>query len=148
MSVIGSAKPKVLLIKVYVNKLISFVFFIFFYFSQKISRNERSLGYENGNSKKLCIDPSLASYQTLKCLISQAFDLKTEFTINAVEKCPSTGFEQSTAIWSDWDLQEAMKKVKSGSYLRLCYEITEREDGKLSWIDILFFGNDSILFRS
>jgi hypothetical protein len=35
------------------------------------------------------------------------------------------------AVWSDWDLHEALKNVKSGSYLRLRYELIPREEGIL-----------------
>lgn len=84
---------------------------------------------ESGGSKKLCIDPRLASYRTIQCLIAQAFDIKTEFTINAIQKCPATGMEKATAIWSDWDLENAIKNVEIGSYLRLRYELVTREEG-------------------
>jgi hypothetical protein len=116
MTVIGSAKPDVLRIKVY-----------------KSSNDGNDHGYEPGASKKLCIDPRLASYRTIQCLIAQAFDIKTDFTISAVQKCPATGSEKLTAIWSDWDLETAIKNVNNGSYLRLRYELTIREDNLEDW---------------
>jgi hypothetical protein len=64
-------------------------------------------------------------------LIAQAFDIKSDFTINAVQKCSATGLEKLTAIWSDWELETAIKNVKSDSYLRLRYELTHREEGIL-----------------
>lgn len=65
-------------------------------------------------------------------MIAQAFDIKTEFTINAIQKCPTTGLEKMTAIWSDWDLENAIQNVEIGSYLRLRYELVTREEGSLS----------------
>ncbi|CAF1638831.1 unnamed protein product, partial [Adineta ricciae] len=116
MTVIGSAQPDVVKIKVY-----------------KPSLNDTDKGYEMGASKKFCIDPRLASYRTIQCLIAQAFDIRTDFTINAVQRCPTKGLKKQTAIWSDWDLETAIKNVKSDSYLRLSYELPPREDGLEDW---------------
>ncbi len=33
------------------------------------------------------------------------------------------------AIWSDWDLDASIQTVQPGSYLRLRYELTNREEG-------------------
>jgi hypothetical protein len=66
----------------------------------------------------------------LQCLIAQAFNIKSDFTINAVHRCPTTGREQVTAIWSDWDLEASIQTVQPGSYLRLRYELTSLEDGE------------------
>jgi hypothetical protein len=62
-------------------------------------------------------------------LIAQAFDIKSDFTISAIHKCPTTGREQLTAIWSDWDLDASMQAVQPDSYLRLRYELSNREQG-------------------
>ena len=67
-------------------------------------------------------------------MIAQAFDIKTEFTINAIQRCSATGLERVTAIWSDWDLESAIKNVEDGSYLRLRYELVTREEGNNSMI--------------
>lgn len=40
--------------------------------------------------------------------------------------------EKVTAIWSDWDLENAIKNVETGSYLRLRYELVTREEGWLT----------------
>ncbi len=103
--------------------------FLHIVFSQTPSHNGNGKDYEPGESKKFCIDPRLASYQTIQCLIAQAFEIKSDFTIYAVQKCSNTGLERLTTIWSDWDLEAAIRNVKSGSYLRLRYELTSREDG-------------------
>ncbi|CAF0786836.1 unnamed protein product [Adineta ricciae] len=116
MTVIGSAQPDVVKIKVY-----------------KPSLNGTDKCYETGASKKFCIDPRLASYRTIQCLIAQAFDIRTDFTINAVQRCPTKGLKKQIAIWSDWDLETAIKNVKSDSYLRLSYELPPREDGLEDW---------------
>ncbi|CAF1044932.1 unnamed protein product [Adineta steineri] len=118
MSVIGSAHPDVVRIKVY-----------------KPNSNTNDEAQEAGSSKKFCIDPRLTTYQTLQCLIAQAFDIKTDFTISALQRCLSTGREQITAIWSDWDLDASIQAVQPGSYLRLRYEITAREEGIEFWLD-------------
>ena len=86
-----------------------------------------------GSSKKFCIDPRLTSYQTLQCLIAQAFDIKSDFTVTALQRCPKTGREQLTAIWSDWDLDAAIQNVQSGSYLRLRYDLASRDEGLDDW---------------
>ncbi|CAF3810609.1 unnamed protein product [Rotaria sordida] len=114
MSVIGSAEPDVVKVKVY-----------------KPSDNGINNGYESGTSKKLCIDPRLASYRTIQCLIAQAFDIKTDFTIYAVHRWPTGGLEKSTAIWSDCDLEKAIRNVTLDSYLRLSYELTLQEESIL-----------------
>jgi hypothetical protein len=62
-------------------------------------------------------------------LIAQAFDIKSDFTINAIRKCPTTGREQVQGIWSDWDLDASIQTVQPGSYLRLRYELTTGEEG-------------------
>ncbi|CAF3329296.1 unnamed protein product [Rotaria sp. Silwood1] len=116
MSVIGSAQPDVVRIKVY-----------------KPNSNTNDASHEVGSSKKFCIDPRLTTYQTLQCLIAQAFDIKTDFTIQAIHKCPTTGREQRTAIWSDWDLDASIQAVQPDSYLRLRYELTPREEGLDDW---------------
>ncbi|CAM4947251.1 unnamed protein product [Rotaria socialis] len=116
MSVIGSAQPDVVRIKVY-----------------KPNINVNDQGHEVGSSKKFCIDPRLTTYQTLQCLIAQAFDIKSDFTIHAIHKCTKSGREQVTAIWSDWDLDASIQTVQPGSYLRLRYEITPREEGLDDW---------------
>ncbi|CAF4371823.1 unnamed protein product, partial [Adineta steineri] len=95
----------------------------------KPNSNTNDEAQEAGSSKKFCIDPRLTTYQTLQCLIAQAFDIKTDFTISALQRCLSTGREQITAIWSDWDLDASIQAVQPGSYLRLRYEITAREEG-------------------
>lgn len=59
-------------------------------------------------------------------MIAQAFDIKSDFTINAIHRCPSTGREQLQAIWSDWDLDASIQTVQPGSYLRLRYELSTR----------------------
>ncbi len=138
MSVIGSAQPDVVKIKVYVRILSSFSFKYCCYF-QKPTTNGNGNGYEAGASKKLCIDSRLASYRTIQCLIAQAFDIESDFTINAVQRCPATGLEKLTGIWSDWDLEAAIKNVKSGSYLRLRYELTVREEGIIRKFVLLIF---------
>ncbi|CAF0949113.1 unnamed protein product [Rotaria sordida] len=116
MSVIGSAEPDVVKVKVY-----------------KPSDNGINNGYESGTSKKLCIDPRLASYRTIQCLIAQAFDIKTDFTIYAVHRWPTGGLEKSTAIWSDCDLEKAIRNVTLDSYLRLSYELTLQEENLDDW---------------
>ncbi|CAF2580692.1 unnamed protein product [Rotaria sp. Silwood2] len=116
MSVISSAEPDVVRVKVY-----------------KPNDNEINNGYEPDTSKKFCIDPRLASYRTIQCLIAQAFDIKTDFTIYAVHRCSTTGLEKLTAIWSDCDLEKAIKNVKFDSYLRLSYELTPREEDLDDW---------------
>ncbi|CAF1345678.1 unnamed protein product [Rotaria sordida] len=95
MSVIGSAQPDVVRIKVY-----------------KPNSNTNDESHEVGSSKKFCIDPRLTTYQTLQCLIAQAFDIKSDFTIHAIHKCLTTGREQQTAIWSDWDLDASIQTVQ------------------------------------
>jgi hypothetical protein len=62
-------------------------------------------------------------------LIAQAFDIKSDFTIHAIQRCPTTGREQVSGIWSDWDLEASIQAVQPGSYLRLRYEIKFREEG-------------------
>jgi hypothetical protein len=62
-------------------------------------------------------------------LIAQAFDIKSDFTIHAIQRCPTTGREQVSAIWSDWDLDASIQAVQPGSYLRLRYEVKIREEG-------------------
>jgi len=62
-------------------------------------------------------------------LIAQAFNIKSDFTINAIHRCPTTGREQIQAIWSDWDLDASIQTVQPGSYLRLRYELSTREEG-------------------
>jgi len=62
-------------------------------------------------------------------LIAQAFDIKSDFTIHAIQRCPTTGREQVSAIWSDWDLDASIQAVQPGSYLRLRYEVKVREEG-------------------
>jgi hypothetical protein len=47
--------------------------------------------------------------------------------------------EKLTGIWSDWDLEAAIKNVKSGSYLRLRYELTVREEGIIRKFVLLIF---------
>ncbi|CAF1421397.1 unnamed protein product [Adineta steineri] len=116
MSVISSAEPDVLKVKVY-----------------KPSTNGNDKSYEVGASKKLCIDPRLASYRTMQCLIAQAFDIRSDFTINAVQRCPARGLIKLSAIWSDWELEAAIKNTQSDSYLRLCYELTPHDDGLDDW---------------
>ncbi|CAF0848812.1 unnamed protein product [Rotaria sp. Silwood1] len=116
MSVISSAEPDVVRIKVY-----------------KPSENAINNGYEPGTSKKFCIDPRLASYRTIQCLISQAFDIKTDFTIYAVHRCSTDGLKKLTAIWSDCDLEKAIKNATSDSYLRLSYELSPQEEGLDDW---------------
>ncbi|CAF2746620.1 unnamed protein product [Rotaria sp. Silwood2] len=116
MSVIGSAQPDVVRIKVY-----------------KPNSNTNDESHEVGSSKKFCIDPRLTTYQTLQCLIAQAFDIKSDFTIQAIHKCKTTGREQHTAIWSDWDLDASIQTVQPGSYLRLRYELTPRDEGLDDW---------------
>ncbi|CAF4229399.1 unnamed protein product, partial [Rotaria magnacalcarata] len=96
MSVIGSAEPDVVKVKVY-----------------KPRDNVINKGYEPGASKKFCIDPRLGSYRTIQCLITQAFDLKTDFTIYAVHRCSATGLEKLKAIWSDSELVAAMTNLAS-----------------------------------
>lgn len=59
-------------------------------------------------------------------MIAQAFDIKSDFIINAIRRCPSTGREQFQAIWSDWDLDASIQAVQPGSYLRLRYELSTR----------------------
>ena len=75
------------------------------------------------------IDPRLTTYQTLQCLIAQAFDIKSDFTIYAIHKCPTTGRDQLSTIWSDWDLDASIQTVQPGSYLRLRYKLTAQEEG-------------------
>ncbi len=62
-------------------------------------------------------------------MIAQAFDIKSDFTINAIRKCPTTGREQVQGIWSDWDLDASIQTVQPGSYLRLRYELTTGDEG-------------------
>jgi len=62
-------------------------------------------------------------------LIAQAFDIKSDFTIHSIQRCPTTGREQVSAIWSDWDLDASIQAVQPGSYLRLRYEVKVREEG-------------------
>ncbi|UJR25577.1 hypothetical protein I4U23_006922 [Adineta vaga] len=116
MSVIGSAQPDVVRIKVY-----------------KPHSNTNDEGQETGSSKKFCIDPRLTTYQTLQCLIAQAFDIKTDFVISAIQRCPSTGRDQISAIWSDWDLDASIHAVQPGAYLRLRYDITPRDEALDDW---------------
>ena len=70
----------------------------------------------------------------MQYLIAQAFDIKSDFTINALQKCPVTGQEKPTAIWSDGDLDAAIKNVTPEAYLRLRYELTTREEGQCSLV--------------
>ena len=86
---------------------------------------------EPSSSKKFCIDPRLANFRTMQYLIAQAFEMKSDFTISAIQKFPITGQEKATVIWSDWDLDEAIKNVAPGSYLRLRFESTNCEEGQL-----------------
>ncbi|CAM4983532.1 unnamed protein product [Rotaria socialis] len=116
MSVIGSAEPDVVKVKVY-----------------KPCDNVINKGYEPGASKKFCIDPRLGFYRTIQCLIAQAFDLKTDFTIYAVRRCSATGLEKLKAIWSDSDFAAAITNLTSDSYLRLSYELTPREECLDDW---------------
>lgn len=88
---------------------------------------------EPGSSKKFCIDPRLTTYQTLLCLIAQAFNIKTDFTIHAIHRCPTTGREHLQAIWSDWDLDASIQTVQPGSYLRLRYEVTNQDEVLDDW---------------
>ena len=69
----------------------------------------------------------------MQCLIAQTFDIKSDFTIHAIQKCPVTEHDRSTPIWSDLDLDVAIRNVKSGSYLRLRYELTPRDEGLDDW---------------
>lgn len=62
-------------------------------------------------------------------MIAQAFDIKSDFTIHAIHKCTTTGKEQLSAIWSDWDLDASIQTLEPGSYLRLRYELTPQDDG-------------------
>ncbi|CAF1256736.1 unnamed protein product, partial [Didymodactylos carnosus] len=117
MSVIGTAHPDVVRIKVY---------------------KPNSVNGES-ESKKFCVDPRLTSYNTLQCLIAQAFDIKTDFVINAIVK-DSYGRETITAIWSDWDLDAAFQNVIQESCLKLRYELTHREDGLDDW-DFIHIGD-------
>ncbi|CAF0917215.1 unnamed protein product [Adineta ricciae] len=116
MSVIGSAHPDVVRIKVY-----------------KPNSDTNDEKQETGSSKKFCIDPRLTTYQTLQCLIAQAFDIKTDFVISAIQRCSTTGREQISAIWSDWDLDASIQAVQPGAYLRLRYDVTPREEGLDDW---------------
>ena len=68
----------------------------------------------------------------MQCLIAQAFGIKSDFTIHAIYRCPKTGREQISAIWSDWDLDASIQTVQPGSYLRLRYELTSQEEGSRS----------------
>lgn len=65
----------------------------------------------------------------MQCLIAQAFDIKSDFIILAIHRCPTTGRDQVQAIWSDWDLDASIQTVQPDSYLRLRYELTNRDDG-------------------
>lgn len=65
----------------------------------------------------------------MQYLIAQAFEIKSDFTISAVQKSSITGQEKLTTIWSDWDLDEAIKNVTPDSYLRLRFELTHCEEG-------------------
>jgi len=116
MSLGGSVQPDVVRIKVY-----------------KPDSNLNDDNVDPSLSKKFCIDPRLTSYRTLQCLIAQAFDIKTDFTISSIHKCPTTGREQLTPIWSDWDLDASIQTVQSGSFLRLRYYLTSREDDLDDW---------------
>lgn len=62
-------------------------------------------------------------------MIAQAFDIKSDFIILAIHRCPTTGRDQVQAIWSDWDLDASIQTVQPDSYLRLRYELANRDDG-------------------
>ena len=84
---------------------------------------------ESISSKIFCIDPRIASFRTMQYLISQAFQIECDFTLRAVQKCPVTGEEKSTLVWSDLDLDTEIKHVKPGSYLRLRYDLVANDEG-------------------